>query len=139
MATTAACRKQGPFQALKGRSGPTERIAQGDSHADKARGFTGKRRPGREQEAEGRRTRGLLLPHGALKPCGDGIVSGLSLAGHPDSGPFLAASSLLSQDGVQQGGFWEVAGHMAPPFDLSGTLTAGTGLLGPCSLQDLLF
>lgn len=72
-------------------------------------------------------------------PAVTGFVSGLSLAGHPDSGPFLAASSLLSQDGVQQGGFWEVAGDMAPPFDLSGTLTAGTGLLGPCSLQDLLF
>ena len=36
-----------------------------------------------------------------------GLVSGLSLANHSDSGSFLVASALLSQDGFQQEGFWE--------------------------------
>ena len=37
-----------------------------------------------------------------------GRVSGLSLANHSDSGYFLVAHALLSQDGFQQGRFWEV-------------------------------
>ena len=36
------------------------------------------------------------------------LVSGLSLANHSDSGSFLVACTLLSQDGFQQEGFWEV-------------------------------
>ena len=48
-----------------------------------------------------------------------GLVSGLSLANHSDSGSFLVAHLLFSQDVFQQGGFWEVAGHMVSPFDLS--------------------
>ena len=63
-----------------------------------------------------------------------GLVPGLSLANHSDSGSFLVAHTLFSQDGCQQGGFWEVAGHMAPPFGLSRTLPIGGGLLVPCSL-----
>ena len=51
-----------------------------------------------------------------------GLVSGLSLASHSDSGPFLVLHPLLSQDGRQQGGFWEVGGYVASPFDLSQTL-----------------
>ena len=37
-----------------------------------------------------------------------GLVSGLSLAKHSDSGGFLMACALLRQDGFQQGGLWEV-------------------------------
>ena len=44
------------------------------------------------------------------------------------------AHSLLSQDGCQQEGFWEVVGHMVSPLDLSQTLLVGGGLLAPCSL-----
>ena len=44
-----------------------------------------------------------------------GLVSGLSLTNRSDSGSFLEAYALLSQDGRQQGGFWEVEGHA---FDL---------------------
>ena len=33
-----------------------------------------------------------------------GLVSGLALANYSDSGSFLVA---LSQDGLQQGGFWD--------------------------------
>ena len=48
-----------------------------------------------------------------------GLVSGLSLANHSDSGSFLGAYVLLSQDGFQRGGFWEAVGYMVSPFDLS--------------------
>ena len=37
-----------------------------------------------------------------------GLVSGLSLANHSDSVSFLVVHALLDQDGLQQGGFWEV-------------------------------
>ena len=48
-----------------------------------------------------------------------GLVFGLSLANHSGSECFLVAHALFSQDVFQQGGFWEVAGHMVSPFDLS--------------------
>ena len=36
-----------------------------------------------------------------------GFVSGLSLDDHSNPGSFLVVHALLSQDGFQQGGFWE--------------------------------
>ena len=63
-----------------------------------------------------------------------GLIFGLYLANHSDSRSFLVAHSLLSQDGCQQEGFWEVVGHMVSPLDLSQTLLVGGGLLAPCSL-----
>ena len=48
-----------------------------------------------------------------------GLVSGLSLANHSDSESFPVVHALLSQDGCQQEGFWEVVGHVVSPFDLS--------------------
>ena len=63
-----------------------------------------------------------------------GLVSGLSLANHSNSEPFLVVHGLFSQDGCQRGGFWEVVGHVVSPFDLSRTLPFGGGLLVPCSL-----
>ena len=63
-----------------------------------------------------------------------GLVSGLSLANHSDSGSFLVVHALFSQDGSQRGGFWEVVGHVVSPFDLSRTLPVGGGLLVPCFL-----
>ena len=63
-----------------------------------------------------------------------GLVSRLSLANHFDSGSFLMVQALLSQDGHQRGGFWEVVGHVVSPFDLSRILPVGGGLLVPCSL-----
>ena len=38
------------------------------------------------------------------------------------------AGALLSQNGCQREGFWEVVGHMASPFDLSRTLPVEGGL-----------
>ena len=64
------------------------------------------------------------------------LVSGLSLASHSDSGSFLVAHVLLSQDGFQWGWFWKVVGHVAP-FDLSRILLVGSGLLVLCSLPGL--
>ena len=63
-----------------------------------------------------------------------GLVSAQSLADHSDSESFLVVHTLYSQDGCQRGGFWEVVGRVASPFDLSRTLLVGGGLLGPCSL-----
>ena len=63
-----------------------------------------------------------------------GLVSGSSLATHSDSGPFLVVHVLLSQHRCQQGGFWEVVGHVMSPFDLSRILPVSGGSLVPCSL-----
>ena len=63
-----------------------------------------------------------------------GLVPRLSLASHSDSESFLVAHALLSQDGCQREGFWEVDGHTVSPFDLSRTLPVGGGLLVPYSL-----
>ena len=63
-----------------------------------------------------------------------GLISGLSLANHSDSGSFLVAHALLSQNEFQQGRFWKVVGHGVSPYDLSRTLPVGGGLLVPHSL-----
>ena len=52
-----------------------------------------------------------------------GLVSRLSLANHSDSESFLVVRALLSQDGCQREGFWEVI--VASPFDLSRTFPVG--------------
>ena len=57
-----------------------------------------------------------------------GLVSGLSLANHSDSEPFLVVHTLFSQDGCQREGFWEVVGHVVSPFDLSQTFPVDGGL-----------
>ena len=73
-----------------------------------------------------------------------GFVSRLSLANHSDSESFLVAHILLSQDGRQPEGFWEVVGHVASPFDLSqllmvcGRLLVLGSLLGPPVLKQLM-
>ena len=46
-----------------------------------------------------------------------GLVSELSLVNHSDSGSFLVAHTLLSQDGCLRG-FWEMVGPVVSPFDL---------------------
>ena len=61
------------------------------------------------------------------------LVSGLSLASRSDLGSFLEVHTLLSQDGCQREGFWEVVRHVLSPFELSPTLPVTGGLLVPCS------
>ena len=63
-----------------------------------------------------------------------GLVSGWPLANHSNSESFLVEHALLSQDGYQREGFWEVVGQVVSPLDLSQTLLVGGGLLVPCSL-----
>ena len=66
-----------------------------------------------------------------------GLVSGLSSANLSDSESFLVVHAVLSQDGCQRAGFWEVVGHVVSPFDLSQSLPVGGGLLVLCSLPEL--
>ena len=65
-----------------------------------------------------------------------GLVSRWSLANHSNSESFLVAHVLLSQDGCQREGFWEVVGQVVSPFDLSRTLLVGGGLLVLYSLPE---
>ena len=65
------------------------------------------------------------------------LVSGFSLAHHSDSASFLVVRALVSQDGCQREGFWEVVRHVVSPFDLSRTLPVGGGLFR-VPYQDLL-
>ena len=62
------------------------------------------------------------------------LVSRLSLANHSDSESFLVVHALFSQDGCQRERFWKVVGHVVSPFDLSGILLVGGGVLVPSSL-----
>ena len=83
-------------------------IVQGDTCADKARGFIGKGRPGGEQQSK--RTQEncsatLLTVLGFMVM---GLVSRLSLANDSASGSFLVVCTWLNQDGFQWEGFCEV-------------------------------
>ena len=113
-------------------------IVWGDTCTSQARDFTEKGCSGGEQEGRGTQedcsSMWLVVSHFMEV----GLVSGLSLANHSDSGSFLVVHALFSQDVFQQGGFWGVAGHMVSPFDLSWTLLVWGGLLVPCSLLGLL-
>ena len=98
-------------------------IVQGDIHADKARDFTGKRRPGEEQEGKG-----TLEDYSAtwLEVLGFMVmilVSRLSLANH--------CSAKMDSHEENSG---KLVGHMASPSDLSQIIVAGGGLLVLCSL-----
>ena len=102
-------------------------IVQGDTCSDKARDFTGKGHPGREQEGKGTQEDCSATWLAVLGFMVMGLVSGLSSANHFDSESFLVVHALFSQDGCQWG-FWEVVGHVVSPFDLSRTLPVGGGL-----------
>ena len=113
-------------------------IVWGDTCADKARDFIGKGHPGRDQGGKGTQENGSATWLVVSRFMVIGVVSGLSLASHSDSEPFLVVQALFSPDGCQREGFWEVFGHVVSPFDLSRTLPVGGGLLVPCSLPDLV-
>ena len=73
------------------------------------------------ESSRGREPKGTALSHG-LQSRGFtvmGLVPGLSLTNHSDSESFLVVQALLSHDGCQREGFWEVVSHMVSPFDLS--------------------
>ena len=66
------------------------------------------RGPGGEQQSEGNQESCSAVWLAVSGFMVMGLVSGLSLASHSDSGSFLVAHTSLSQDGFQQEGFWEV-------------------------------
>ena len=132
----SCCRKGGPLSGPEtGLLSNTRKwIVRGDTCADKARDFSGKRHPGGEQESKGTQencSATWLAVSGFMVM---GLVSGLSLANHSDSESFLVVHTLFSQDGCQRDGFLEVVRHVVSPFDLSRILPVGGGLLVPCSL-----
>ena len=71
------------------------------------------------ESSRAREPRRAALPPGSQGFMVMGLVSGLSLANYSNSEYFLVVHTLLSQDGRQQEGFWEVFGHVVSPFDLS--------------------
>ena len=60
---------------------------------------------------------------------GSGISFHVVFGQSSDSESFLVVHALLSQDGYQQEGFWDVVRHMVSPFDLSGTLQVSAAFL----------
>ena len=64
-----------------------------------------------------------------------GLASGLSLASHSDSGPFLVAHALLSQNGFLQRGSWDMW-HLLLAFSELFCLVVACWLCVP--YQDLL-
>ena len=75
----------------------------------------------------------------SLGSYGKGVVSGVSLVNHSDSGSFVVVCK-LSQDGFRPEGFWELVGYLdwclLSPFDLSEILLVGSILFVPQALPD---
>jgi len=124
--------EQGSLLALeRGLLSNTQKlIVRGDTYADEVRDFNGK---GTWAERSRVREPGRTAQPRVLHD--DGLVSRLSLTSHSDSESFLVVRVLLSQDGCQWEGFWEVVGHVVSPFDLSWALSVAGGLLVPYSLS----
>ena len=108
-------------------------IVQGDTRADKTRDFIVKGCLGREQEGGGTQEDCSAMWLAVSGIMVMGLVSRLFLASHFDSVSFLVAHALLSQDGCQWEGFWDMVGHVVFPFDLSWTLPVSGGLFVPCT------
>ena len=103
-------RKGDPFQGPKGGSclTPGNELSE-ETHADEIRDFTGKGLPDRTAGSRVREPREhfsatCFAVSGFMML---GLISGLSLVSHSNSGSFLVACTSLSQDGFQQG-FWDV-------------------------------
>ena len=79
--------------------------------------FWGIGRPGGEQQGKGTQENCPTTWLVVLGFMVMGLVSGSSLASYSDSEFFLVVHILLSQDGCQREGFWEVVGHMVSPFE----------------------
>ena len=69
------------------------------THADKAKDFIGKGRPDAKQKGKGNQEDCSAMWLTVLGFVGMGLVSRLSLTNHSNSGFFLVAHTLLSQDG----------------------------------------
>ena len=96
-------------------------VIRGDARADQARDFIALKGRGLSGWGEGERTQEACSATWlSLGFYVTGLVSELSLANHSNSGSFPVASASLSQDGSQQGGFWEIGGthELVSPSDL---------------------
>ena len=85
----------------------------------------GRGTPGREQEGKGSQEDCSVMWLADSDFMEMGLVPGLSLANHSDSESFLVVLALLSHDGSQREGFWEVVSHVVSPFDLSPIFPVG--------------
>ena len=97
------CRKGDPFQGPKLGSCLTlgNELSE-ETHADKARDFIGKGHPGGEQEGQGTQricSASWRVVSGFMVM---GLVSGWSLANHPNLESFLVAHASLNQDGCKE-------------------------------------
>ena len=77
--------------------------------ADKARDFIRKECLGGEQQGKGTQGNSSATWFAVSNFMVVGLVSRLSLTNHSDSEPFLVVHALLSQDGCQQGGFFDLS------------------------------
>ena len=102
-----------------------KRTVRGDTHADKARDFSGKGHLDGEQAGKGMLENCSATRLAVLGFMVMGLLSRLSLTSHSDSESFLVVHAMLSQDGCQRG-FWEVVGHMMS-FNLYQILLVGGG------------
>ena len=87
-------------------------IVRGDTCSEKARDFIRKGSLGGEQQGNRTQEDCSVMWLAASGFTVMGLVSRLSLANHSDSGYFLVVHVLLSQDGCQWKGFWEMVGHV---------------------------
>ena len=97
-----------PFQGPKVGSCLTLRNVQGDTSADTARAFAGKRRLRGEQQGKGAQEDCSAVRLAVSGFMLMGLVSGSSLANRSDPRSFLVTHASLRQDGFQRAGFWEV-------------------------------
>ena len=84
-------------------------MIRGDNWADKVRDFIGKECVGGEQQGKGTQENSSATWFAVSDFMVMGLVSGLSLTNHSDSEPFLVVHVLLSQDGWQRGGFFDLS------------------------------
>ena len=75
--------------------------------------------PGGEEQGKGTQENSSATWLAVLGFMVMGLVSRLSFTNQSNSESFLVVHALFSQDGCQREGFWEVAGHVVSPFDLS--------------------
>ena len=114
----------------------------GRPHADKARGVVGKGRLGGELAGQGAPGNCSASWLGAWGFMVMGLVWGLSLANHSDTGASLVACASLSQDGLHPEGLGRLVGHtdwcLFIPFDFSRILPV-VACEFRVAYQDLLF
>ena len=102
------CRKGDPFQGPKLGSCLTlgNELSE-ETQADKARDFIVNGHPGGELEGQGNQENCSAAWRAVSGFMVMGLVSGWSLANHPNSESFLVAHASLSQEGCKEGDSWK--------------------------------